>query len=306
MIHFPFSNFRHRDSKKTVSVEVAGDDALEKLGKSRETERIDSESFLERTDLEKNVTRHRLNNNNAKEASSKMTFEKLVFAEVGDPNLSQVGKISPKDTPDAGHETNSTVISGPNSNYDENKDGVQLKKSLGSNKIETGTTIGALLSSNPFSGLADTSSSCSSSKSSSSSGSNPFLNNSNPFLSNDNSNNPFYTMPNDLYRTNFDSKNPFLSSSDVGVDVNASETSSKKLENIVGPRFATPTMSPSVSPGSSPRTVRNRLIRESRRISIDKTGHYLHLNQYRLLDSIGEVSDFLIENTDKSPFELNC
>ena len=44
------------------------------------------------------------------------------------------------------------------------------------------------------------------------------------------------------------------------------------------------------SPYSSPRSVRRRPpLKESRRVSIDKTGQYLQLNQYRLTDSIGQV-----------------
>lgn len=45
------------------------------------------------------------------------------------------------------------------------------------------------------------------------------------------------------------------------------------------------------SPGSSPRTLRRRQpLRESRRVSIDASGSYLQLNQYKLLDPIGQVS----------------
>lgn len=44
------------------------------------------------------------------------------------------------------------------------------------------------------------------------------------------------------------------------------------------------------SPYSSPKAVRHRPpLKESRRVSIDKTGQYLQLNQYRLIDSIGQV-----------------
>jgi hypothetical protein len=48
--------------------------------------------------------------------------------------------------------------------------------------------------------------------------------------------------------------------------------------------------SPYGSPGSSPRTLRKRSpLKESRRVSIDKSGEYIQLNQYRLKDSIGQV-----------------
>lgn len=45
------------------------------------------------------------------------------------------------------------------------------------------------------------------------------------------------------------------------------------------------------SPYSSPRSVRRRKpLKESRRVSIDKSGSFLQLNQYSLMDSIGQVS----------------
>ena len=48
--------------------------------------------------------------------------------------------------------------------------------------------------------------------------------------------------------------------------------------------------SPYGSPGSSPRTLRKRSpLKESRRVSIDKSGEYIQLNQYRLMESIGQV-----------------
>jgi hypothetical protein len=48
--------------------------------------------------------------------------------------------------------------------------------------------------------------------------------------------------------------------------------------------------SPYGSPGSSPRTLRKRSpLKESRRVSIDKSGEYIQLNQYRLMKSIGQV-----------------
>lgn len=51
--------------------------------------------------------------------------------------------------------------------------------------------------------------------------------------------------------------------------------------------------SPYASPYSSPRTNRRRPpLRESRRISIEKSGSFLQLNQYKLLDQIGQVRTF--------------
>ncbi|KXZ75827.1 hypothetical protein TcasGA2_TC034998, partial [Tribolium castaneum] len=47
--------------------------------------------------------------------------------------------------------------------------------------------------------------------------------------------------------------------------------------------------SPYVSPSGSPRTNRKRQpLKESRRVSIEKSGTYLQLNQYKLMDSIGQ------------------
>ncbi|XP_021941699.1 serine/threonine-protein kinase STE20-like, partial [Zootermopsis nevadensis] len=49
--------------------------------------------------------------------------------------------------------------------------------------------------------------------------------------------------------------------------------------------------SPYGSPSSSPRSLRKRSpLKESRRVSIDKSGEYIQLNQYRLMDSIGQGS----------------
>ncbi|XP_075218922.1 calcium/calmodulin-dependent protein kinase kinase 1 isoform X2 [Lycorma delicatula] len=50
------------------------------------------------------------------------------------------------------------------------------------------------------------------------------------------------------------------------------------------------------SPYSSPRSVRRRPpLKESRRVSIDKSGSFLQLNQYRLMDSIGQGSYGLVK-----------
>ncbi|XP_073999729.1 calcium/calmodulin-dependent protein kinase kinase 2-like isoform X2 [Rhodnius prolixus] len=50
------------------------------------------------------------------------------------------------------------------------------------------------------------------------------------------------------------------------------------------------------SPYSSPRSIRKKSpLKESRRVSIDKSGAYLQLNQYSLLDSIGQGSYGLVK-----------
>lgn len=52
--------------------------------------------------------------------------------------------------------------------------------------------------------------------------------------------------------------------------------------------------SPYGSPYGSPRSGRRRVpLRESRRISIEQTGSFLQLNQYKLMDQIGQVSVFI-------------
>ncbi|XP_048522106.1 probable serine/threonine-protein kinase DDB_G0279405 [Dendroctonus ponderosae] len=57
------------------------------------------------------------------------------------------------------------------------------------------------------------------------------------------------------------------------------------------PIFPNCPYSPYGSPTHSPRSNRKRQPpRESRRVSIEKLGHYLQLNQYKLLDSIGQGS----------------
>lgn len=47
--------------------------------------------------------------------------------------------------------------------------------------------------------------------------------------------------------------------------------------------------SPYGSPFGSPRNRRRVPLRESRRISIEQTGSFLQLNQYKLMDQIGQV-----------------
>ncbi|KAG5888301.1 hypothetical protein JTB14_022189 [Gonioctena quinquepunctata] len=57
------------------------------------------------------------------------------------------------------------------------------------------------------------------------------------------------------------------------------------------PIFPNCQFSPYNSPTSSPRSNRKRQpLRESRRVSIEKSGMYLQLNQYKLMDSIGQGS----------------
>ncbi|GLV38399.1 uncharacterized protein CBL_13050 [Carabus blaptoides fortunei] len=57
------------------------------------------------------------------------------------------------------------------------------------------------------------------------------------------------------------------------------------------PIFPSCPFSPYASPTSSPRTNRKRQpLKESRRVSIEKSGSYLQLNQYKLMDSIGQGS----------------
>lgn len=44
---------------------------------------------------------------------------------------------------------------------------------------------------------------------------------------------------------------------------------------------------------SSPSATRRRPLKESKHVSIEKTGHYLQLNQYLLKDPIGQVIDLI-------------
>ncbi|CAH0549237.1 unnamed protein product [Brassicogethes aeneus] len=66
---------------------------------------------------------------------------------------------------------------------------------------------------------------------------------------------------------------------------------SKSLAIDNRPIFPNCPFSPYNSPTSSPRSNRKRQpLRESRRVSIEKSGMYLQLNQYKLMDSIGQGS----------------
>lgn len=70
---------------------------------------------------------------------------------------------------------------------------------------------------------------------------------------------------------------------------NSSNNSSEKSKRGIYPDVP-------FSPYSSPKAVRHRPpLKESRRVSIDKTGQYLQLNQYRLIDSIGQGSYGLVK-----------
>lgn len=81
-----------------------------------------------------------------------------------------------------------------------------------------------------------------------------------------------------------------------------SSSSNENTSNIKGMVSKTPSFdqtrpilpnlpySPYGSPYGSPRTGRRRApLRESRRISIEQSGSFLQLNQYKLLDQIGQV-----------------
>lgn len=52
---------------------------------------------------------------------------------------------------------------------------------------------------------------------------------------------------------------------------------------------------PYVNPYCSPRSNRRRpLLRESRRVSTEQSGSFLQLNQYKLMDQIGQVSKYIL------------
>lgn len=61
---------------------------------------------------------------------------------------------------------------------------------------------------------------------------------------------------------------------------------SKSLQGDRTPSCA----SPFGSPNGSPRTNRRKPLKESRRVSIEKSGSYTQLNQYKLMDAIGQGS----------------
>lgn len=89
---------------------------------------------------------------------------------------------------------------------------------------------------------------------------------------------------------------------DERIEEDSSSSSNENTSNIKGmvsknssfdqprPIFPNLPYSPFGSPCSSPRTARRRApLRESRRISIEQSGSFLQLNQYKLLDQIGQV-----------------
>lgn len=85
----------------------------------------------------------------------------------------------------------------------------------------------------------------------------------------------------------------------------------KQVDKFLGscdakPIFPNCQFSPYNSPNHSPRSNRKRQpLRESRRVSIEKSGTYLQLNQYKLMDSIGQVNiyeNFNVNN--KSSFTI--
>ncbi|KAL1501044.1 hypothetical protein ABEB36_006446 [Hypothenemus hampei] len=110
--------------------------------------------------------------------------------------------------------------------------------------------------------------------------------------------------------TNVPSPNPVLSSSSASSYCLSDDVSKMKVKGFNSsklfvqskslggsepssgrPIFPNCPYSPYSSPVQSPRSTRKRQPpRESRRVSIEKSGHYLQLNQYKLLDSIGQGS----------------
>lgn len=94
----------------------------------------------------------------------------------------------------------------------------------------------------------------------------------------------------------------------VGAEDVANTRSMSFSSHKTGPAFKTQSLesrpiypnvpySPYASPYSSPRSNRRRPpLRESRRISIEQSGSFLQLNQYKLMDQIGQVSSYLNYN----------
>lgn len=74
----------------------------------------------------------------------------------------------------------------------------------------------------------------------------------------------------------------------------------QSLDQSVRPIYPNVPYSPYGSPYGSPRSGRRRPpLRESRRISIEQTGSFLQLNQYKLMDQIGQVSQFSVQAHNK-------
>lgn len=76
---------------------------------------------------------------------------------------------------------------------------------------------------------------------------------------------------------------------------NSNDVSSSGSNNNGRPIYPNCPFSPYASPTNSPRSNRKRQpLKESRRVSIEKNGLYIQLNQYKLMDSIGQVSNYYI------------
>lgn len=70
----------------------------------------------------------------------------------------------------------------------------------------------------------------------------------------------------------------------------AAETCGVGANNNGRPIYPNCPFSPYGSPTGSPRSNRKRQpLKESRRVSIEKSGMYIQLNQYKLMDAIGQV-----------------
>lgn len=88
---------------------------------------------------------------------------------------------------------------------------------------------------------------------------------------------------------------PKTQSLDLGDSEMPSTLSSAKQTSFEQNRHIYPNVpySPYGSPFGSPRNRRRAPLRESRRISIEQTGSFLQLNQYKLMDQIGQVTCLL-------------
>lgn len=80
-----------------------------------------------------------------------------------------------------------------------------------------------------------------------------------------------------------------------------------QCSELIRPIYPSLNFSPYASPFSSPRTGRRRPpLRESRRVSIEHNGSFIFLNQYKLMDEIGQVSGLfsIVSNRIKLNFCL--
>lgn len=94
---------------------------------------------------------------------------------------------------------------------------------------------------------------------------------------------------------------PKTQSLDLGDSEMSSTLSSAKQTSFEQNRHIYPNVpySPYGSPFGSPRNRRRAPLRESRRISLEQTGSFLQLNQYKLMDQIGQViMSILIRNNN--------